>query len=338
MKVERFFSVVDSHTAGMPTRVVIGGGPKIPGKTMIEKRNYFRDNLDSARLMLTREPRGGKVRTWVAYLVSPTLAEADAGVILMNGHGYGNMCGHAIIGIVTTLVEMGMVPVKEPVTEVTLELPAGLIRTRANVTNGVLNSVTFQNIPAFLVGEYKVSIPELGDIEVDVDVAFGGNFYLYVSAEQLGVKVEQKNLDELQRRVKALISAADSQVPKPQHPTNSDVRARLGAVMICGTPVAPEADQKNILTGGRPGFDRSPCGTGTCGRMAALYAKGKLRLNEEFVNESIIGSIFRGRLIQEVKVGQYTAVIPEVTGSAYITGINSIISTADDPFKDGFDI
>jgi len=336
MKLDGFFSVVDSHTAGMPVRVVIGGGPKIPGETIVKKRDYFRENMDHARMMLNQEPRGHR-DMFVAYLVPPCTDEADVGVLFMTAGGYANMCGHATIGVVTVLVEMGMVTVKEPITEVNLDTPVGLIRTRANVTDDSVNSVTFQNVPSFFVEERSIRVPELGDIEVDVDVAFGGNFYLFASAEQIGVKVEQKNLEELLNKGRGVVSAAETQVPKPHHPTNPSIRARFGAVMIYGSGIDPSADQKNILVYGR-GFDRSPCGTGTCGRMASLYAKGKLKLNEEFINESIIGSLFKGRLIQETKVGEYTAVIPEITGSAYITGINNIIATANDPYKHGFDI
>lgn len=333
MKLDGFFSVVDSHTAGMPTRVVIGGGPKILGETILRKRDYFKENMDHVRRMLNQEPRGHK-DMFVAYLVPPSTDEADVGVLFMTAGGYGNMCGHATIGVVTTLVEMGMVTVKEPITEVNLDTPVGLIRTKANVTDGSVNSVTFQNVPSFLVEERSIRVPELGDIEVDV--AFGGNFYLFVSEEQIGVKVEQKNIEELLKKGRAVISAAEKQV-KVHHPTNSSIRTSIGAVMIYGSAVNQIADGKNILVYGR-GFDRSPCGTGTCARMALLYAKGKLKLNEEFIYESIIGSLFKGQLIQETKVGEYTAVIPEITGSAYITGINNIIATANDPYKNGFDI
>lgn len=157
-----------------------------------------------------------------------------------------------------------------------------------------------------------------------------------MSDEKIGVKVEQKNLEELLRIGGAVLNAAETQVPNPHHPTNPSITARLGSVMICGSAVDPRASAKNILVSRHNAFDRSPCGTGTSGRMASLYAKGKLKLNEEFIHESIIGSLFKGRLIQETKVGEYTAVIPEITGSAYITGINTIISTVNDPYKNGF--
>lgn len=327
MKLDRSFSVVDSHTEGMRTRVVLGGGPKIPGETITKKRDYFRQNMDHIVKMLVREPRGP---THLAYLVPPTIDEADIGVLF----GYGNMCGHATIGVVTTLVGMGMVTVKEPVTEVNLDTPAGLVRAKANVTDGSVDSVTFQNVPAFLFETRSIRVPDIGDIEVDI--AFGGNFYLFMSDEKIGVKVEQKNLEELLRIGGAVLNAAETQVPNPHHPTNPSITARLGSVMICGSAVDPRASAKNILVSRHNAFDRSPCGTGTSGRMASLYAKGKLKLNEEFIHESIIGSLFKGRLIQETKVGEYTAVIPEITGSAYITGINTIISTVNDPYKNGF--
>ncbi|HUV57111.1 MAG TPA: proline racemase family protein [Dehalococcoidales bacterium] len=332
MKLERLFTVVDSHTEGEPTRVVIGGGTKIPGKTMAEKRDYFRENLDHIRRMLVQEPRG-HADMFVAFLVPPTTDEADVGVLFMNPIGYRDMCGHATIGVTTVVIETGMVTVKEPTTEVKLDTPAGLVRARANIIDGLVDSVTFTNVSSFFVGEYSIEAPELGNIKVDV--AFGGNFFIFVSEEEMGVRVDKENVDELITKGRAVVNAAEKQI-KVHHP-NPSIAPSVRAVMIYGPPTNPKASGKNIVIT-RFSFDRSPCGTGTCARMATLYAKRKLKLNEEFIHESILGSLFKGRLIQETKVGEYTAVIPEVTGSAYISGFNTIVSCVNDPFKNGFSI
>lgn len=330
MKFNRFFTVVDSHTAGNPTRVVIGGGAKIPGKTIAEKRDYFMENMDHIRRMLVEEPRGHK-GMFVAFLVPPTMNEADVGVLFM-GSRYPDMCGHGTIGVTTVLIETGMVAVKESTTEINLDTPAGLVRAKAKVTDGLVDSVTFRNIPSFFIEERRIRVPDIGNIKVDV--AFGGNFYVLVSEEEISVKVNKKNINELIAKGSVVKSAAEKQV-KLHHP-NSSIMPEIAAVMICGSPGNPKADGRNILIGRNSVFDRSPCGTGTCARMASLYAKGKLKLNEEFIHESIIGSLFKGRLIQETKVGQYAAVIPEITGSAYITGFNNIVCSANDPYKSGF--
>lgn len=332
MKLERLFAVIDSHTAGEPTRIVIGGGTKIPGKTMLEKKDYFRENMDDIRRMLVQEPRG-HADMFVAFLVPPTIDEADIGVLFMSLIGYRDTCGHATIGVTTVAVETGMVTVKEPVTEVNLDIPVGLIRTRANITDGSVESVTFRNVPSFFLGEYSIRVPELGNIKVDV--AFGGHFYVLVSEKEIGVRVDKENIDELIAKGRAVLSSAEKQI-KVHHPNLSVINSIIVG-MIYGDPVNPKADGKNIVMT-KNTVDRSPCGTGTCARMATLYAKGKLKLNEEFIHESITGGLFKGQLIQESKVGEYPAVIPEITGSAYISGFNSIVSCANDPFKNGFSL
>ncbi len=322
--------VVDSHTAGHPTRIVVGGLPKIQGGSVAQKRDYVRSKLDDyVRNFLCNEPRGHD-GMYGAILTEPDSEEADFGVIFFSTVGYDDMCGHGTIGVATVLIEMGMIHMEEPSTEVTLETPAGLIRAKAKVIDGKVKSVSLVNIPAFLYKEgISINVPGYG--EVKGDIAFGGNWYFYVNARELGIRVRSENIDELLKAGTAIKNEFNKKFDLV-HPTDPNISTKLLGVSILDSPVKnKEADQNNIVVEGKF-VDRSPCGTGTSGRMAILFAKNKLGLNEDFVNESITGTTFRGRLIGKTKVGEYPAVIPEITGSAYITGFNHIVLDPDDPF------
>jgi len=322
--------VVDSHTAGQPTRIVVGGLPKIQGGSVAQKRDYVRSKLDDyVRNFLCNEPRGHD-GMYGAILTEPDSEEADFGVIFFSTVGYDDMCGHGTIGVATVLIEMGMIHREEPSTEVTLETPAGLIRAKAKVMDGKVKSVSFVNIPAFLYKEgISINVPGYG--EVKGDVAFGGNWYFYVNAKELGVRVRSENIDDLLKTGTAIKNEFNKKFDVV-HPTDPNISTKLLGVSILDSPVKnKKADQNNVVVEGKF-VDRSPCGTGTCGRMAVLFGKNKLGLNEDFVNESITGTTFRGRLIGKTKVGEYPAVIPEITGSACITGFNHIVLDPDDPF------
>lgn len=339
MKIDRFFSVVDCHTGGSNVRLVVGGGPKISGKTMAEKRDYFKENMDHVRQMLTHEPRGHR-GVFVAYLVPPTTDKADVGLLFMSSGEeatpslYPDAVGHASIGATTALIELGMVAAKEPITEVNIDTAAGLLLARAEFSDGLVHSVTlsFANVPSFFIGERRIKVPGLGNIQVDV--AFGGLFMIFVSAEDIGVKLDKKNINELVAKGILLLGAAQEQI-ELHHP-DPDITRVFNDTIIYGPPTNPKAHEKTIDIYGSGSFDRCPSGTVTCCRMATLYAKGKLKLNEEFIPESIVGSLFRGQLIKETKVGEYAAVVPEVTGSAYICGFNNIVCSVNDPFRRGF--
>ncbi len=326
---------IDSHTAGHPTRVVVGGLPKIAGNSVAEKRDYVKNKMDYIRNFLCNEPRGHS-GMYGAILTEPVNKDADSGVIFFSPVGYDDMCGHGTIGVTTILIGTGMVPLEEPSTKVTLETPAGLIKVKAEIVDGQVKDVSLVNVPAFLYQEnISVNVPGYG--EVKGDVAFGGNWYFYVDAKDVGIRVRPENIDDL---IKAGI-AIKTEFNKSfdlVHPTNSNISKKLLGVSFIDSPIKNQnADQNNIVVEGELFFDRSPCGTGTSGRMAVLFAKNKLTLNKDFINESISGAIFRGRLIKETKVGKYPAVIPEITGSAYITGFNHVVLEPDDPFGlDGF--
>ena len=321
--------VVDSHTVGEPTRVVVGGLPKIPGDSVAQKREYVRSKMDYVRHFLCNEPRGHD-GMYGALLTEPGSEDADFGVIFFSPVGYDDMCGHGTIGVATVLIETGMVHVEGTSKEVILETPAGLIRVAANMAGKELKSISFVNVPAFLYKEdISVNVPGYG--EVKGDVAFGGNWYFYVNAKEIGVRVRSENIDDLIKTGIAIRNEFNKEFDLV-HPTDPNISTKLLGVSIIDSPAKNKrADQNNIVVEGKL-VDRSPCGTGTCGRMAVLFAKNKLGLNEGFVNESITGAVFHGRLIEKTKVGEYPAVIPEITGSAYVTGFNHIVLDPDDPF------
>ncbi|UCG54708.1 MAG: proline racemase family protein [Dehalococcoidia bacterium] len=328
IKLSNSIFIVDSHTAGHPTRIVVGGLPKIQGDSVAQRRDYVKSKMDDIRRLLCNEPRGHS-GMYGAILTEPGNKEADFGVIFYSTLGYDDMCGHGTIGVATVLIETNMIPWKEPLTEVALEAPAGLIRVKAKVTDGKVKSVSLVNVPAFL---YKkdISIPVPGYGEVKGDVAFGGNWYFYINAKEIGIRVRSENVDDLIKAGSAVRNEFNRAFDLV-HPADPNISKKLLGVSIIDAPVKnKDAAQNNAMVEGRL-VDRSPCGTGTCGRMAILFARNKLGLNEDFVNESISGSAFRGRLIEETKVGEYPAVVPEITGSAYITGFNHVVLDPDDP-------
>jgi len=332
MKITRVFSSIDTHTGGEPTRTITGGLPYIPGKTIVDKMIYLKENMDWIRTALMFEPRGHSVMSG-CILTEPIHPDADIGVIFIETGGYLPMCGHDTIGVATALVETGMVKVEEPVTHIALDTPAGLTRVRVHVENGSAKSVTFRNIPSFVFAEdVEVDVPTVGKIKMDV--AYGGNTYAILPADALGIKICPENASKLLEKGRIIRDAVNTQV-KIQHPENDFIN-ECTHVEFYGEPTTPGAHVKNTVIFGDVGIDRSPCGTGTSAKLATLYAKGEIKLNEEFVHESIIGSIFKARAVEETKVGPYPAIIPEVTGSAYIIGINQLFIDPDDPHRYGF--
>lgn len=321
---------VDSHTAGQPTRVVVGGLPKIKGNSVAEKRDYVKNKMDYIRNFLCNEPRGHS-GMFGAILTEPASDDADFGVIFFSPVGYDDMCGHGTIGVTTLLIETGMVSPKKPSTKVTLETPTGKIQVSAKVIDDKVKDVSLINVPAFLYKEdISINVPGYG--EVKGDVAFGGNWYFYVDAKDIGIRVKPENIDNL---IKAGVAIKNEFNKKFDlvHPVNSNISKKLLGISFVDSPIKNQnTDQNNIVVEGKSFFDRSPCGTGTSGRMAVLFAKNKLTLNEDFINESILGTTFRGRLIRKTKVGECQAVVPEITGSAYITGFNHFVLDPDDPF------
>ncbi len=336
MHFKNLITVIDSHTEGQPTRMVLSGYPGIPGRTMMARRDYARDNLDYLRTALLHEPRGVN-NAFGCIITPPVSAEANFGVIWMQGgpnkdHRYLTMCGHGTIGVATCAVEMGMVEAQEPVTEVAIDTPAGLVRARVNVSAGKARSVTIQNVPSFYYRTADIRVPSLGTIAVDL--AFGGNNYAIVEARDLKIRPVMADIRKSRELIAEVLDAVNRQSPV-RHPEEPAID-RVLSVLISDRPSHPEATVKNIYTDEAGRVDRSPCGTGTCARMAARFGKGELGLGEQFVTEGISGTVYYGRLVKAVKIGGYKGAIPEVTGRAFVTGINQIVIDEDDPFKQGF--
>jgi proline racemase len=306
--------------------------PHIPGKTIVDKMTHLKEKMDWLRTALMYEPRGHSVMSGVV-LTEPIHPEADFGVIFIETGGYLPMCGHDTIGVSTALVETGMVPVQEPVTQIVLETPAGLTRVRVEVMNGAAKSVTFRNVPSFIFADdVEIDVPQMGKIKMDV--AYGGNVYAILAADAIGTEICPENANKFIEKGRIIRDAVNAQI-KIAHPEKPFIN-ECTHVEFFGEPTLPEAHVKNTVLFGDVGIDRSPCGTGTSAKVACLYAKGKLSLHEEFIHESITGSVFKARAVEETRVGTYRAVIPEVTGSAHIMGLNQIFIDPDDPLKHGF--
>jgi proline racemase len=331
MRAARYLAAVDSHTEGMPTRVVTGGVGPIPGATMLERKLHFEAHMDELRLLLMREPRGHGAMSG-AILQPPTRPDADWGVLFIEVSGCLPMCGHGTIGVATVLVETGMVEIREPETVVRLDVPAGLVEARVAVEGGRARSVTLRNVPSFLhARDRSVAVDGLGDVAYDM--AFGGNFYAIVDAAAVGLSVDPARSDELVEGGLAVTAAIDAADP-PVHPEDPRI---AGCHHVVFHEPGRDGAHARAATSIHPGWlDRSPCGTGTSARMAQLHARGALGLGEPFVNESVIGTRFTGRLVEEATVGGRPAVVPEITGRAWITGMGQYLLDAEDPFPAGF--
>jgi proline racemase len=346
MRIASMISAVDAHACGEPGRVIVGGVLDVPGASMFEKMRYLQEHQDGLRKRMLREPRGYPA-SCCNLILPPTLAEADAGFVIMEQTEYPPMSGSNTICVVTVLIETGMVTAVEPVTDLMLETPAGLIRVQAQVANGKVGEVTFENVPAFATHlDACIEVPELG--QVTVDVAWGGMFYVIADADRLGIAIEPDNAGEIARIGEMLRAAAAEQLPVA-HPENPQV-CNVSIAQLSAVPGHGRASRRNavvVSTGEldwqrpqtwRGVLDRSPCGTGTCAKMAVMHAKGELDLGEEFVHEGILGTHFTGRLLRETRVGEYAAVVPALSGRAWITGFSQYVVDAEDPFPEGFKV
>ena len=332
MRSRRVFHAVDSHTEGMPTRVITGGVGGLPGSTMFERRQWFIDNSDDLRTLLMYEPRGHASMSG-AILQPPTRPDADWGVLYIEVSGCLPMCGHGTIGVATVLVETGMVEVTEPVTTIRLDTPAGLVVAEVAVEDGAARAVTIKNVPSFShVLDATVDVPGLGAVRYDL--AYGGNFYAMVELDELGLPFDRAEKQRLLDAGLAIMAAINEQ-DLPVHPENPGITGCHHVQLV-----APGSDAKRSrhAMAIHPGwFDRSPCGTGTSARMAQLHARGELPLHTDFVNESFIGTTFTGRLVEETVLGDgRTAVVPTITGRAWITGTAQYLIDPEDPFQAGF--
>jgi proline racemase len=333
MRSSLALAAVDSHTEGMPTRVITGGVGVLPGASMAERRERFLAERDGLRRFLVQEPRGHSAMSG-AILQPPTEPGADYGVLFVEVSGCLPMCGHGTIGVATVLVETGMVEVTDPETVIRLEVPAGIVEARVRVSGGAARSVTLRNVPSFCLElDATVDVPAIGPITYDM--AYGGNFYAIVQAADLGVEFRRSNAPQLIDAGLKVMEAINAHRPVV-HPERGDIAGCHHVYVAAPGSDARHSRHAMVI---HPGWiDRSPCGTGTSARMAALHARGELPLGTEFTNESLIGSSFQGRLVGTADVGGLTAVVPEVTGRAWITGTATYLLDPEDPFPEGFSL
>jgi proline racemase len=323
---------LDAHTGGEPLRIVVSGFPELSGNTILARRRHMKEQYDHLRTSIMWEPRGH--REMYGCIVTPPLtAGADLGVLFMHNEGYSTMCGHGIIAIATVAVETGMVMPHEPETIIRIDSPAGLITAHAKVANGHVSSVSFYNVPSFVVElDARVAVPGLGTLTYDL--AFGGAFYAYVQADQVGLTCTPEEIPSIVEKGMAIKRAVTASRDIP-HPIEKDLGFLYGTIFIA-PPIGTGADSRNVCVFADGEVDRSPTGTGVSGRMAIHFAREEVVIDQPLTIESVIGSRFIGRVHRTTMFGPYQAVVPEVEGTAHITGRNEFLIDPADALNNGF--
>jgi proline racemase len=331
-RFSRLIHVVDSHCAGEPLRVVTGPPLSIPGDTMLAKRSYAMARLDGLRRFLLWEPRG-HADMYGCLLTDPVSPGARLGTLWMHTGGFSLGCGHGTIALATVLLETGMVAWPEDcVCHIGLDVPSGCLNVTVHTEGDRVKEVTFRNVPSFVV-ETGVGVEVLGQ-RVEVDVAYGGAFYAIVEAAALGLNLGLGEIDTLVFVGREIMAQVDRKV-SPTHPTEPGISGTYG-VIFTGPPTSGRAHSRNITVFGSGSVDRSPCGTGTSARLALMFEKGQISLGEEFVHESVIGTLFRGTIVEETSVAGRRAVVPAISGTAHITGFSTFVLDSDDTLAEGF--
>lgn len=336
MNFSHYITCIDAHTAGEPLRIVTSGFPKIFGKTILEKRDYVLKNLDHLRKMIMLEPRGHS-GMYGCILVSPVTEDGDLGVLFTHNEGLSSMCGHGIIGVTKVAIETGMILSKEGENIVKIDTPAGRVTAFADVLNGKVERVRFRNVPCFVYKEnISVIVDDIGEIKVDV--VYGGAFYVYLDTEKVGLEMVPENT-EAYVRIGMEIKHKVMSVMTFDHP-DSGVNWLYGTIFF----TKPERESENLVKTmnicifAEGQVDRSPTGTGTGGRIALHYSRGELQKSDILLNLSIIDTPFEGKVIEDTKVGNYNAVVTEVSGTAQIVGFNQLVLDPEDPLPEGFRI
>ena len=328
----RRLATIESHAAGEPLRVIVEGLDPIPGATILEKRRFARERLDGLRRALMFEPRG-HADMYGAIPTAPVTPDGDLGVLFLHNEGWSTMCGHGIIALVTVALEAGLLPPKQ---EVRLDTPAGRVTARPRLEGARVRSVAFQNVPSFVVSlDDSVDVPGIGEIRYDL--AFGGAFYAFVDADALGVSLDASGFRQcidVGMRIKRAVTAS-REVRHPDSPDAADLSFLYGTILT-GAPHAPGADSRNVCVFAEGEVDRSPTGTGVSARVAIERTRGRLAAGSPFVVESILGTRFIGRSVRDLRWEGYEAVVPEVEGSAWITGRSELWFAPDDPLPEGF--
>lgn len=322
---------VDAHAGGEPLRVITAGAPDLAGETILQQREEMRAKHDSFRRAVIHEPRG-HTDMYGAILVDSTSESADIGALFLQNDGYSTMCGHGIIGLGTVLPETNMVPTV-PGSEIIIDTPAGPVAARPEYDGNRVHAVSFQNVPSFVYArEQRVSVPGLGSIEFDI--AYGGAYYAYVNASQADVRLEPGETDDLKTKGMAIKRAIEDTVTI-EHPGNDDLGYLYGTIFSAPASSDP-VDYRNVCIFADGQVDRSPTGTGVSGHLARRVGTGDLAIGETLTIESIIGTTFDGQATNTTEVNGTSAVIPEVTGTAHITGQHEFVIDPDDPLRDGF--
>lgn len=346
MGIARRIKAIEVHAEGEPGRVITDGYPEPPGNTMLAKMQWLETNADNLRLWMLREPSGYPALC-ANVLVKPTDPSADAGFIIMEQSEYAPMSGSNTICVTTALLETGLVPMTEPVTELTLETPAGLIDVTATCAGGKVTQVALKNVPAFAIAlDVNIDVPHLGP--VDVDIAWGGMFFVIADADVLGIALTADNGSEI-ARVSEMIRVATVEQHPVFHPLEPSLKGP-SISQLSGAASLETANRRNAVTlsvgsldWDRPAtwtgaLDRCPCGTGTSAKMAVLHARGQLAVGEQFVHQGPLDTTFLGRVIEETTVGDYPAIVTEISGQGWITGYSEYVLDDTDPFPDGFTI
>lgn len=331
MHVRRVFSTIDSHAGGQPLRIITSGIPPLPGSSLLQRRARLRDQHDDIRRLLLLEPRGHD-DMYGAVLTAPSTPGADYGVIFMTNEGYSTMCGHGIIALTTALIDTGTWTEVSSETRITYDTPAGVVQARASVSRERVTAVRFRNVPSFrLAKDLEI---EVGGRSLQVDVAFGGAWYAIVSEEELGVNLGKTPAHDL-ARIGMAVKRAVSNAIDVVHPENDELSGLYGTI-ITGPPTSSDSTMRNVTVYAEGAIDRSPCGTGTAALVACMAADDELHVGDPLINESLNGSIFSGRIVQSAKVGEFVAVVPEISGRGAVTGLHQFILDGDDPIQDGF--
>ncbi|MHA1739891.1 MAG: proline racemase family protein [Candidatus Heimdallarchaeota archaeon] len=325
-------TTINAHSAGEPLRIITSGFPELKGETILEYRRYAKENYDHLRTAIMWEPRG-HADMYGCIITPPVTAEADFGVLFLHNEGYSTMCGHAIIATTTVVLETGMMEIIEPETQVKIDTPAGLVTSYAKIKNGKVTSVYFHNVPSFVaLKDQEMDLPDIGRFKYDI--AFGGAYYVFVQEADSFVSLTPDNFSELiDKGMK--IKRAIMKKHKLEHPFESDLNFLYGTIFI-GKPLTGGVDSRNVCIFAEGEVDRCPTGTGVSARMAIHYAKGEININEPMTIESIIGSRYTGSVVKTVKFGSFDAVIPQVEGTAHITGKSEFFLDPKDPLKKGF--
>lgn len=330
------FFCVDAHTCGNPVRVVAGGGPNLIGANMSDKRQHFLKEFDWIRKGLMFEPRGHDMMSG-SILYPPSNPENDFGILFIETSGCLPMCGHGTIGTITIGIEEGLITPRIP-GKIIMEAPAGLVNIEYQQTGNKVDWVRLTNVKSYLAAEgLTIDCPELG--EITFDVAYGGNYYAIVDPQQNFTGIQDFTAGKIIQFSQEVRKRINEKYPNYFiHPENDTIRD-VTHMLWTGDPLDPSSSGRNAVFYGDKAIDRSPCGTGTSARMAQLHAKGKLKMGEEFIHESYIGSKFIGRVVEETNIGEIAAIVPSIQGWAKVYGYNTIIiDENDDPYAHGFQV